>query len=164
MPELNKQFIDSITKSYKEFNELESMLSDRITEVLHTIAKVFNTKLDWWDWHNGGNDIDGHFTIDMVGNDEFYVHANFKNSSKMVAIVKDGEWGFAEGSFPTWFLFEDFEQPLIDGIALYKEREHKKTLKAVEDKKKKTQEKKSLIATAKSKLTPAERKALGIRS
>jgi len=157
---LTKGNITEAEEAYKLWSNIEEKIEDRINYVIRTLAKIFGGKIEWWDWNNGGGEVDGHLDMDMFKNDSIQLDGCKKGGKDWVSVIKEGEWEFEYLEFPTRFLWEDFEEELENGIKEY-EKQGKIRL-AKEKKEKSKKDKQYLIESAKSKLTKEELKALRI--
>lgn len=144
----------------RKLGELEQPLFNRINYVIESAITQLGGTVAWWDWKypDGPDSIDNVFQggdyffpidweVDGLGTDDTWI------------IDKYGiETCLFEG-FPVRWLFEEFESEVTEGRQKWADAEAKrlKSLRAY----KKTK-KQQLIASAKNKLTPEERKALGI--
>jgi hypothetical protein len=82
---------------------------------------------------------------------------------EMVAKLKDGSvWEFY-GEFPTRWLFEDFEEELTQGIKDWQKQLAEEIKQKAAKRAAKKAAKEKLKAAAAAKLTPEERKALGLK-
>jgi hypothetical protein len=166
---VSKDVIAKCEELNKELGGLEDKITNRMTYVLQTLFATFGIKLGTWyfdDAPEGGlGDLWRHYH-----DDEIYVvtevgsncekDRNLFNSVNMVIIDKFGEeWGF-EGGLPTRWLFEDFEQELIDGKKKFEEAEEARKIKEKEDRSKRKEQDKALAQTAKAKLSKKELAAL----
>ena len=164
---ITKDVVEKLNAAYQAYEEYEKKISDRVDYVIKTIAKIFGTKLVWYDWPNGGGETSGHFRPNMIKGESFQLDGEMKNRSEMVSIIncgeKEGEWEFTWMEIPTRFLYENFEEELESGIKKFKEAEAAKKIKEKEDRERRETTKKQLLETAKQKLSKEERRALGIR-
>lgn len=165
MEKLGEEKIDLNTlKNWKILKEqlkpIEESIEYRCNYVVKEIVKIFHKKFDWWDFDNSCEDERGHFDPDYIQYE--VVGTSIAGCINMIAILKEeGEWDLAQG-FPLRFLFEDFQQEVIDGRELYKKKEEEENKKAQELKKLKAFENEKIKEAARAKLTKEERKALGI--
>jgi len=149
--------IEDLTNAHDLYSKFMSIISNRVNYIVREIASLFKGEVNRWDWGDGSGEIEGHFTPNMVYDDSIQLDGERKGTfdDEWVAFLKDengqftNEWEFHWFEFPTRFLYEDFEEELKEGIQKYKEHQVKKEMK-------------KLIDSVKSKLTPEERKALGV--
>ena len=160
---ITKDVVEKMNAAYKAYEEYEKQITNRVDYVIKTIAKIFGTKLEWYDWSNGGGETDGHFEPRLISGNSFQLDGAMKKRGEMVAITKDGEWEFTWMEIPTRFLYENFEQELEDGIKKFKEQEEARKIKEKEIRIQKEIDRQKLLEAAKQKLSKEERKALGIR-
>lgn len=153
-------------KAHEAYAALSSRISDRMNYIVHFCVEQVGGKVEWWDWQNGGDGGDkapGDFihSYSNITPETLDITGEWSHGSKMTFLDKDGEeWDLQWGEFPTRWLHEDFEEEYINGLRLYKEQQEQKKEK---DKTKKAKAKEvldALIASAKSKLTPEEIRAL----
>jgi hypothetical protein len=166
---IRKDVITEAIGAYNLYTKYVSTITDRVNYVIREIASIFGGKIKWWDWGNGGGEVDGHFEPDMVDGESIQLSGETDGKDwEWVALLKDEkgkfteEWEFHGLEFPARFLYEDFEEELKEGIKKYKEQEVKK--KEIEKQKRLTRvkNKEKLLESVKTKLTPEERKALGL--
>jgi hypothetical protein len=157
---MNKEDLQELVDSYKSFSLLEQRLILRISEIYKIIGKAFKTRLNWWDYKNGDCEIDGHFEENYVSGELFDGgEAHWVSNGQKIAIIDGGEFNFSYGEFPIEWLYSDFEDILNKGIVEYNEKKEKEKLKLKESRETKQKLKEEAI----KKLTPAERKLLGIK-
>lgn len=150
---MDKVFDGSMT--LKDMDSVMVVITDRCDYVVRKIFEIQGGKVDWWDFSNeGGKD----------GPSGYFDHNRYKNEVRFIGLFS-GNWDkfYITDSFPTSWLWEDFESKLTQEIKDWKN----KVAKEEEETKKKLVErenkKKELIASALAKLTPEEAKALGYR-
>ena len=135
----------------------DSILEDRITYIVKSICKAFDREFYGWDYPEDHEEEINTFD-DSVDSDS--VRIVFYHNTKILqdfVIVRDGEDWVLE-KIPLDWLTTDFEEELIQGRDLYlKKMEEKKTQDKINLQDKKD---KQLLEQIKSKLTPAEIKAL----
>jgi len=149
---MDKVFNGSLT--VKEFSAIEEKIDNRFFYVLKKIMEIQGVNVKWVDYANeGGKDgSQGYFdpvwyreAIDFTGEFEGLY-------SKDKCYLE---------SFPTRFLWEDFEEQVTKE---YKDHKNQIEQKKIDDKKKRIErkeQKERLIKSAFSKLTPEECRALG---
>lgn len=154
--------ITALNSTYNAYNQHAQGIQNRVNYIVRKTAEIFGGKIGWWDWNNGGGEVDGHFEPSFLRNDYINVDGETKGGGDWVAILKDDEEWELRLVVPLRWLTEDFEQELIDGIQKYKDKELKR--KETEKQKKLTRaaNKQKLLETVKAKLTKEELKALGI--
>jgi hypothetical protein len=165
---LRKDFTNEMIGAYNLYSKYTSVISKRVDYVVREIARIFGGKIDWWDWPKGKDECDGHFTPDIIEGESVSVDGWKSGGGDWEAYLKDEKgdfkesWQFCWFEFPTRFLYEDFEEELIEGIKKY--REDKATKKELKKQKEleKVKNKAKLLDSVKSKLTKEERKALGL--
>jgi hypothetical protein len=156
--------------AYSIYQGYEKLIHDRVDYVINEIARIFGDEVDWWDWQNGGGEIQGHFTPDIIKENCIKLDGRRKRVLKeWVAFIKDKngklawEWDFSYFEFPVRFLYENFEEELRGGIQKYKEHQEKEKEIIQQKKLKKIENKQKLIESAKAKLTKEELSALKVK-
>lgn len=150
----------------KELGVLEEKITNRMTYALNFLFAAFDRKLDTWyfpDASEGGmGDMWHHFSDQSIS---VITEIDCRDRTKLgyptfVIIDKDGdEWEF-DGEFPTRWLFEDFENEIIEGKKKFEEKENLRKLKDKEKRQQQKEEDKKLAAEAKLKLSKRELAAL----
>lgn len=158
MKAISSEIVTQAKDLAAQAGKLEEIIINRIGYIIDTIFKTFKQKYDCWYFYGAGEGEVGdlwrhycnnHIDIIIVG-----------CSSEMVIIDKNGdEWGF-EDSIPTRWLFEDFEQELIDGKKKFEDKEAERKKKQKELSAAKKQEDKDLVEAAKKKLSKKELAAI----
>ena len=154
---ITAELINKVQSLNKEVNQLESQITDRIDYI---IAFLFEGKDCCW-WFEGAEEGE-------IGDFWRHYHAHeiwiiTDPNLKISFIDKDGnDWEF-EGSIPDRWLFEDFENEIIEGKKLFEERKAKRNLEQIQLKEQNKKEKNQLIESAKKKLSKEELKALGVK-
>src|SRR5512135_1329026 len=139
--------------------KMEEKITDRIHYIMLSIFKLFSKKDAYWYFYGAGEGEVGpfwaHYDKDQIG-----VVIDNCPGETMVILLKNGdEWGF-EDSIPTRWLFEDFEEELIQGKKKFEEREIARKAAQKELAVNKKLEDKKLIEGAKKKLSKKELEAL----
>lgn len=148
-------------QAYNLWASTENKIANRVSYIIRTIAKIFGGKIEWWDWKNGGGEVNGHFEFSMLNGKEFQLDGSKKGGEMdWVSTLKEGEWEFTWLAFPTRFIWEDFEDEVRNGIEKFKESERINAEKEKLRKQEKLSKKQQLLESAKSKLTKEELKAL----
>jgi hypothetical protein len=145
--------------------ELSEILEERITFILQRLTAIFGGELDTWYFDEAEENEVGNLSHHLDSNSIDELHLEYKRNitcgrNGMVIIDKFGKEYGCGYEIPTRWLFEDFEQEIINGKKLYEEREadNKAKKKAASEKKK--LEDQSLAAAAKKKLSKEELAAL----
>ena len=168
MTKIAKTDLDEYWRLTNLAGSYESKISDRITYVLRAIYKEYGAEVDHWYFDDAsegeGGSLDWrHLDKDAVSN--YIVHTKKPyEGEKMFAKLNDGNYAEFGYEFPTRWLYEDFEAELSQGVAVVKQEELDAKNKKAKKKADKKAKKEKLKATAASKLTPDERKALGLKS
>lgn len=161
---ITKQLVEQWKTVSQQAGVFEDQIVNRIDYIVKTIFKTFDQKLEYWYFYGAG---EGEVGTLRINDDYFSVITELGrnrnrdyDSQQMVILLKDGsEWGF-DGSYPTRWLFEDFEKELIDGKKKFEEKEIARKLKQKEISAAKEQEDESLIEAAKKKLSKKELAAI----
>lgn len=155
IPVLNKNEIQKIINgeaTIAEFNELNPLISNRANYVVRKIIEISNLRLDWWDFDNLNqySEENGFFDPVKYKNDVEIV-LNFSGESHKKQI-----FDIYLESFPVEFLWEDFEDVVIDKFNYFKRKidEHElSTAQRVIKEKEKLQQ---IIESVRAKITPEE--------
>jgi len=148
---MDRLFDGSMT--VKEANELIERIEDRCNYIVRTFIDIWgkwNEEIDWWDFSNecGKDGPSGYFNE---------VKYKFK-------VGFTGEFEFdGDRTFPTKWIWEDFEEEQIKEAAdwkikIQKDKEEAKAKRIADE-----ANRKALIKSALKKLTTEECKALGYR-
>lgn len=143
----------------KGVGKFETIIEERLTYILKTIHLTFGSKLDYW-YFDGAEegqlgDLARHFDTSSIGS--LIVSPSLKGDPTI--LLNDGsEWGLEE-SIPTRWLFEAFEEELKEGLVKYLAAEEQKKLLKLEKQQKREEKKRAVL----DKLSPEERKVLGLK-
>jgi hypothetical protein len=154
-PVITHELISEWKAATKVAGKLENKIIDRLGYVVNFLFKTFKRRLETWYFVDAPEGGMGEFVYD---DHDIWVVTETPGHSydDMTIIDKDGEvWSF-EGIIPTRWLFEDFEQEVVEGKKKYEEQEEAR--KNTEKNKKLRQ--KELAQAAKKKLTKEELSAL----
>ncbi len=157
------ELINKAKKLNIEIFDIEEIIIDRMNYVIRFLYKTFskNEKFSWW--FDGAEEGE---VGDFWSNYESYTgeiqFCTDVGCSNMEIIDKNGDLWVCEGSIPDRWLFEDFENEIIEGKRLLEERNAKKDLEKFQLKERNKSERQKLIDSAKAKLTKQELKALGL--
>jgi hypothetical protein len=160
---ITKEYIAEAMELAAQAESKQEIITDRITEILLFLGKTFGGKLGTWYFSGAGEGELGnlwdHFSdeeIDCI--ETCWVNGRNiqENGPEIVIIDKNGETWEMQGLIPTRWLFEDFEQEIIDGKLKFEQKQEVKKLKNLKKKVKIN----SLANAAKKKLTKAELAAL----
>lgn len=141
---------------------------DRLDYILKKIGEVLGgAKIKNW-WIDGAEegelgDINKIIYKDRIECSCIYFDVSLNDANKDYGIIINGkEWGLDE-SFPIRWLFENFEEELIEGRKKYISKQSEKEKLQAKKKELSKQTNDYLINSAKSKLSKEERKALGLK-
>lgn len=145
---------------------LEELIINRINYIVETLFKTFGVNLDFWYFCGAGEGEVGDLWRNYDKENGINIETGLSRNTSYTEIIiidKNGdEWEF-DSYIPIRWLFENFEQELIDGKKKYEEaQEAKKAAEHIkrEAKKEKDKQTKALAAQAKKKLTKKELIAL----
>jgi len=124
---MNKLNIKTLS-SFNERNKDKETIVGRIHYILEFLFKSFNAEGDLQTWYFDGAD-EGEmgelvFDDDYIHNIILCAPADIQDSIKL--ILKDGSEFSLDGTLPTRWLTEDFEDEVIQGIEKYKQHEANK--------------------------------------
>lgn len=163
MEKINPITADLILKGKKlnkEISDLNEMIINRIHYIISFLFETFSEKKGSW-WFDGAEEGEvGDFWKNYYGYEIAFRTDIFVNDIKI--IDKNGNFWSCGGWIPDRWLFEDFENEIIEGKKLLEEQNAKKKTDELQLKEQNELEKQKLITSAKSKLTKQEIKALGL--
>jgi len=166
MTKITETDLKDYHKALKALSPYHSKIEARIEYVFRTVLQIYGAELDWYDYRNYDGNVDT--LMDALGTDSVSVHC-YEIATKtplddeIYFKLDDGDYCEFFHEFPLRWLHEDFEDELARGKAAH-EKEVEDEKKAKADKKaKKKAEKERLKKAAAAKLTPDERKALGLK-
>jgi hypothetical protein len=165
--EFEKLFSDEIT--VKEKKVLTEKVLDRIQNIVEKTAKLFNFKVEWYDFDNGDADaeIDGYFDVDRYQNvidfeGRFLVDDKTKENyfdSSYVIESKDFHLNGYRFSIPSDWLHENVDEKLLETFNNiqndWKSKQEKAEAKRASAKARALKAP-EIMASIRSKLTPEE--------
>lgn len=159
---LDIEFFDKYYEAAQKASELREVIEDRITYIIKTICKTFNCKFDTWYVYGAAEgevgNIDGALEDDFV---HLIIESELDDDCAILTI-DSREYSLRYG-FPRIWLFQDFEEELINGKDLYiKKKEAEKEKKKLKLQAKQIK-KNETLEQIKSKLSKQELKALGVK-
>lgn len=160
---MDKKIHDRYKELEKEKKQIEKQIEDRIDYMIKTIYLAFGYKVKGWHFDSDRED-DFPYSDGLAG---FSVNAKEikkgQGSEDFAFIDRNGDECDLNYDYPIQWLWEDFEQELLDGIKKYNDK--KKAEKDAADAKilRNNKKKAELVKGAKAKLSDAEKKALGIK-
>ena len=103
------QLIDENT-SRKTFKDLSSLATSRFDYIINKMASIIGFEVDWYDYENEGRDeySPGHFDPEKYASEISFTGVFKKH--------KNPEFDKYSFSFPTSWLFQDFENSLISEV------------------------------------------------
>ena len=150
-----------------ELSKIEDTITDQVDFIIRQAYKSGKARLDWWDWdHHSGEGSIGFRWDNIEENGVEYFSCAERFPDDVMFLTEDGiDWNLAEGCPLEWlFLSHDKVTTTINkGVKKYRKKVEDAAEKKKLVRKKKADEKKALVAAAKDKLSPAERKALGLK-
>jgi hypothetical protein len=168
MKPLDLDIFDKQDELLKELATINGMIEDRIDFILKKIWEVFGYNLEGW-YVDGAEENELGDLLSLIHMPEYidlgpiiyYCSDKGHIREKFNAILEGEKYSLTQG-MPYRWLFEDFENELIDGKNLFPKWEaDEKKNKALKLEKKKLA-KLAALKSAKSKLSKEEIKALGI--
>jgi len=153
-------------KSSSLASKMEGVIQDRITYILEVFFGAFGGKLQNWYFDDAAEGRVGDLADNMCSEEIYSIYTDISPQPKpndgydFMIIDKFGdEWGW-ESSVPVRWLFEDFEEEIIKGKALYEVKLKEKQEAAAVQRSLKKKIDSALAEQAKAKLTKEELKAL----
>ena len=158
MNKITQQDLNSFFNSLETTKKYESIITERINYVVRRIAELAKTRVFWWDFKNGYDENDGYLDYDTFVDGGICVEG--ESSADRFKVVLDNKiWNFPF-EFPQRFLFNDFDEEVLQGIESYIKEENERQQKIKESKFEKNKKKKQMLAQVAQKLTPQERRLL----
>ena len=153
---MTKEIVADYMKAQEVFEAFEGKIQDRITEVLRLVFDFFGAHLDTWYFPNAAEGEVG--TMQGVLAEDDFLELIWEGKGTRTGKLYD----YLCGSLPVKFLFmeDDAILKLIQKDIAAREDKKKKNDEAV---KKRKIKKEAAKISARSKLTKAERKVLGIK-
>jgi hypothetical protein len=157
-----KDVIDNYKEALNNISALHVQIDERVEYIINKICNTFNVQLDWWSYSHS-DDNGGEF-CDAYSEDQITPCINLESDyNPCVILLNNGsEWGLMDG-IPIDWLFEDFEEELVNGKAAYIKQQEDKKNKAKAKKLDKRAKEKELLEQIKSKLSPEELKVLKLK-
>jgi len=156
---IDRNLLASCKDLCRQAGKMEEQIISRLNYIMETIYETFQTKLKYWYFSGARQGSVGDFfeAYDgpMIGSFELSPFID-----NCAIINKDGEEWWLEDGIPTRWLFEDFEEELAKGKIIYLE----KIARDKTQKKEKSLQKEKQRQQVLKKLTPAERKLLGLKT
>lgn len=166
VPGLRRGVLPDAFDALHKYQNIVCAVEARVEYILHFVLNEVGGKLDWWAWNCSCEDNPmGNFE-DSFHENAWTFHIDFvcKKEPKMKFVDRLGkEVNLEWGDFPIEWLYEDFEEEFKEGLVKYAKLKEEKAKKAKENKISKAEEKRQLKASAAAKLTPEERKVLGLK-
>ena len=155
---VTKGFLLDAEELATKAGKMEEQIVNRLEYIMQLSFQLFGQKKAYWYFHNAEEGEVGDFWRSYDKDQITMVVCDCNNS--MLIIDKTGsDWGIAD-SVPTRWLFEDFEQELINGKKKYEDSLLNKKAKKEELDLQKKKEDALLIEQAKKKLSPKELAAI----
>lgn len=166
MTKIIKEDIAEYQRCMREAGTYGSKIEARVEYILRTVYRAYGAVIDYWYFCGSeeGQEDDLFNHIDDKEVSCYYVETQTcYEGEEMLIRLDDGdlvEFGY---SFPTRWLYEDFEEEVLRGKAAYEQELADKKAEKARRRAAKKAEKERLKASAASKLTAEEKKALGLR-
>lgn len=153
-----KSVIDKIISgeaTLKEFEEYKNKINARFCYIIQTISKIKNYEINWFDYDNLALDdeINGFFDPSRY-KDNIYFVVQYYN--KRTFDYKNHNFNLYENSFPTSFLYSDFEDLVSSQYQKFKDDIDNSILKENQIKKEFNQNYNKMVEQIKTKLTKEE--------
>lgn len=150
---------DSINHSAR----LENIITERLSYIVHTIYNIFGYQVDTWYFEDAKEGEVGDLNNNIYNgiiNNIIVECKSLKKEPEILIIDKNGSEWEKDLGIPVRWLFENFEQEVIDGKKKFEEKEAARKAKNKEQSAKQKLEDQQLINSAKSKLSKNELAAL----
>lgn len=158
---ITPEYLNEYKQKQEEADWYKGAIVDRIDYILKSIFDFEGGSLNYWYFDGASEGEVGDFSYAMGDNEIYNIITEGNPFGKGYNyILKDGKVWKYEGSIPSRWLFEDFEEELVKGKESFDRREEeqkKKKKEASESKKIKNQ---MLAEQAKAKLSKEELLAL----
>lgn len=162
-PPLSVDILEQYKSLRAQADEFGNQLEKRITYVIETIWSAFGKRFDYWYVQGAEEGQLGDLAKCFRWGDDVQDLCIHPYEGEMVILLKnESEYGFGEGEFPQRWLYEDFEQELTDGVAAYKAKVARQKEEREQRRAARKAKKDALKKSAASKLSEAERDALGL--
>lgn len=162
---LNKDVFDKRDALLKQIGPLQLAIEHRLDYVLHKAYELCGAKFNSW-YIDGAAEgevgaIDECFINDSISRCEIILYNfNGPNSDDAYCVVLgDSMWDLME-EIPKRWMFEDFEDELVQGRAKFIKQKEDRLAASKARKLKLSSKNKKLVESAKAKLTIEERRAL----
>jgi hypothetical protein len=160
---INQTDIDEYWRLHRETGVAGGKIEKRIEYVLRRIYQEFDAEIDYWYFSDAPEGDVGSLHKALGQQDVTnYIIEPMTYGKEMVIKLDDGKYAEFGYGFPIRWLYEDFEDELTRGKVAHEQEElDKKAAKAAARAARKAA-KERLKASAASKLTTEEKKALGL--
>jgi hypothetical protein len=158
--------VDECRKISAEIGEVEGEITTHMHSIIQLAYSMYGKELDWWDWeyHDDEGELD--FRWNQVGPKLVTYMTVTKKGYGELECDYEGAWFDLAECFPTDWLYKTIEEVTIlmeNGIEKAKARNAAEKKRKAEQAAARKAKKAEIAEQAKSKLTPEERKALGIK-
>lgn len=157
---LTQDICTDIENLFSERSRISALLTGRVNYIIEEMARVFNVKISWWSFSNPSEYVSEGSFEDSYGQDYFEFEWELDRCKDCTILNKDGRLIDLNNEFPTRWLYEPFEDELLEGKSRL---EQKKSAKKAANKAKqllKKKEKELLLEQLKGKLSAEEMKVL----
>lgn len=155
---ITKEFVNETLLLNNQLESKKEIIFNRIEYILKFIFKAFGGELDYW-YFDGAEEGEVGDLFKNYNPNTIYVIAEGSYNYSVIIDKFNNEWDF-DGEIPTRWLFEDFEDEVLDGLKEYKKRQEEKKQKAQTKKAKEKANLEKLVLEAKKKLSKEELLAL----
>jgi len=170
MEKITKDFYNETLDKEKELYKNVEVLEKRLDYILTTFFHQWDINLNTWYFEDAKEGEVGNILQNMNSDSVYYIHieTNSKHDKKfhneeIVIIDKFGKELYWENEIPTRWLFEDFEQEVIDGKAKMEEKNRKSKEKREKVLASRKANAKKIMENIKGKLSKEELKILGVK-
>ena len=154
-PISNDHFKDYM-EAENRLSQLEEVLTDRIGYIIDKLHDICGINYEYWYFEGAPEGDVGKPDIDQYTVSSLVVDYGCNGYKSIKLILKDGEEWILEESFPSRWLFEDFEQEVIDGKKKFDAKEKARKEKAKQQRLSRKEKDKRIIEKVTSKLTKEE--------
>jgi len=161
---ITKEYFEQAEKVIAFANKFTGKIEDRLDYIIHKFFEIYDCKVNTWYFEDVeesevGNLWD-HMDQDYITSIWIDINERSKKYNNYAFIDKFGEVDEWANSIPTRWLFEDFEQEVIDGKKKFEEKELAKKARQKELSEQKKNKNAELVEKAKQKLSKEELQAL----
>jgi len=155
---ITQELVTKCEKLRRELGSFQKGIEDRLDYIIRTVYQAFGYQIQYW-WYEDAEE--GELGSLWRAFSQFQIEGisvGAEVTKEMVILLKDGSEYELTYSVPTRWLFEDFEDELLQGKKAYEEKLEQERV----TNKKKQHAKKEKKKQALAKLTKEERQVLGL--